>query len=129
MLSDNPLLEEVNGTPTYLGLQDDSPAIRAADPQFCPSTDQIGTLRPIVGRCDIGAIESIPVSQAVHDCTLTTTHVLNMRDGPNGNIIGGVQDNETLTATARTLGWFNVEHRGMSGWISADYVRAQGDCG
>ena len=128
-LSGDPMLEEATDSPTYLELMPGSPAINAADATFCPDTDQLGRARSIVGRCDIGAIESIPVSQAVHDCTVTTTHVLNMRDGPNGNIIGGVQDNETLTATARTLGWFNVEHRGMSGWISADYVRAQGDCG
>ena len=128
-LSGDPMLEEATDSPTYLELMPGSPAINAADATFCPDTDQLGRARSIVGRCDIGAIESIPVSQAVHDCTVTTTHVLNMRDGPNGKIIGGVQDNETLTATARTLGWFNVEHRGMSGWISADYVRAQGECG
>ena len=34
-----------------------------------------------------------------------------------------------MPATARTPGWFQVEYRGASGWISADYVSTDGDCG
>ncbi len=128
MLSDDPLLEEFTSAKSYLGLLDGSPAIGAADPRFCLDTDQIGRTRPIVGRCDIGAIESVPVSQALSDCAITTTHVLNLRDEPNGNIVGGVSNNATLTPVARTPGWFQVEKEGTSGWISAYYVTAQGVC-
>ena len=64
-LSSDPMLEELAGTPDTIGLQADSPAIRAADPRFCPDTDQLGRARPIVGRCDVGAIESVPVVEEV----------------------------------------------------------------
>lgn len=35
-----------------------SPALDRADSTLCPSIDQIGTLRPFAGGCDIGAFES-----------------------------------------------------------------------
>ncbi len=128
MTSDDPMLEEPTDTAVFVALLDGSPAIRAADPRFCPETDQIGNPRAIVGPCDIGAIESVPVQLAISDCAVTTIHVLNFRDAPNGTKIGQVPHNETLMSTARTPGWFNVEHEGASGWISADYVVMQGDC-
>ena len=59
---------------------------------------------------------------------MTTTHVLNLRDGPGGDVIGGVPQNATLTASARTPRWFEVEYESTSGWISADYVEKVGDC-
>ncbi len=129
MLSGDPMLEKATDSSAYLELLPGSPAINAADARFCPDTDQLGRARSFVGRCDIGAIEAIPVSQALSDCTVTTTHLLNFRDGPSGKIIGGVPQNATLSVLARTPRWFEVEHEGASGWISADYVVAQGDCG
>ncbi len=129
MLSGDPMLEEATDTSVYLELLPGSPAINAADARFCPDTDQLGRARSIVGRCDIGAIEAIPISQALSDCRVTTTHLLNLRDGPGGKIIGGVLQNATLRVMARTPRWFEVEHEGRSGWISADYVVAEGDCG
>ena len=128
-LSGDPMLEEVTGSQVVLALQAGSPAIDAAHPAFCLDTDQIGTRRPQGGGCDIGAFELTPVIEDLSECSVTTTHVLNMRDGPYGNRIGSVPENATLTATARTPGWFNVDNDGGSGWISADYVTQQGDCG
>ena len=128
MLSGDPMLEEATGWPIILNLQADSPAIAAADKRYCPETDQIGRARPVVGRCDIGAIQSIPVRHALSDCSVTTTHGLNLRDDPSGNIIGAVQIHETLRPAARTPGWFNVDYQGTEGWISADYVVTEGDC-
>ena len=128
MLRDDPMLEEPTDTATFVSPLPGSPAIRAADPRFCPETDQVGQPRAIVGPCDIGAIESIPVQRAISDCEITTIHVLNFRDAPNGAKIGQVQHNQTLTPLARTPNWFQVEHDSASGWISADYVVAQGNC-
>ena len=99
----------------------------------------IGTPAPQGVGCDIGAIEwpaSGPPprrtwgasSQDLSACTLTTTHALNFRDGPGGIRIGLVAKNTTVTALDRTADWFQVEYRGRSGWISADYVTMQGDC-
>ena len=129
MLSGDPLLDDFTGSQVFLALQAGSPAIDAAHPAFCLDTDQIGTRRPQGGGCDIGAFELTPVIEGLSECSVTTTHVLNMRDGPYGTIIGGVPENVTLTAVARTPGWFNVDNDGGSGWISADYVTQQGSCG
>ena len=140
-LSGDPLLAQAAGSPLRLPLLPGSPSIDAADPRFCAATDQIGTSRPQGGGCDIGAIEfqtNTPLqveSPAAQDsprvCAVTTTHALNFREGPslNDNRIGLIRQGETLDAVGRTDGWFNVEYRGVSGWISADYVVTEGDCG
>ncbi len=127
-LSGDPMLEETTDTAAHIELQPGSPAINAANVTFCPETDQLGRARSFVGRCDIGAIEAIPVSQALSDCTATTTHLLNLRDGPSGKIIGGIPQNATVSVKARTPRWYEVEHEGTSGWISADYVEKEGAC-
>lgn len=130
-ISGDPLIQqpEEGSTPSYLELLPDSPAIDAADPYYCLRTDQIGRSRPRFSLCDIGAIESIPVSTSVSDCLVTTTHALNFREQPGGTRFGSVPENSTMRATARTPGWFNVEYEGAVGWISADYVTMQGECG
>ena len=125
----DPLFGERTGDPVHLPLQVGSPAINAAHPAYCPATDQKGAPRPQDGGCDIGAIEMPPVVVDISDCQVATTHNLNFRDGPGGNRIGAVPVNSTVTATARTAGWFQVEHEGASGWISADYVVEEGSCG
>ena len=127
-LSGDPLLEDMTGSQTYVAMQAGSPLIDAASAEFCLETDQIGTPRPLGGGCDIGAIEAWPPIQVLSECSVTTTHGLNFRDGPKGNRIGNVPRNVTLTATARTPGWFNVEHDGKPGWISAGYVVTEGAC-
>lgn len=58
MLGD--LIEPEDGSPAYYPLLPGSPAIDAANSDFCPDTDQIGTARPQGEGCDIGAIEFIP---------------------------------------------------------------------
>ena len=127
-LSGDPMFEDEGDSPVYLALQAGSPAIDAANSDLCLETDQIGTPRPLGGGCDIGAIEAVPPVRILSDCHVTTTHGLNFRDGPQGNRIGIVSQNMTLVASARTPNWFNVEHDGISGWISAEYVVTQGDC-
>ena len=138
-LAGDPVLEEASESADWRAPQPDSPAIDAADPRFCPATDQIGRARPQGRGCDIGAIEwpagspaqpSLDAAeQAMNGCALTTTHALNFRDRPGGARIGLVVAGATMKATARTAGWFQVEYRGASGWISADYVVANGVCG
>jgi len=58
MLGD--LVESEDGSPAYFPLLAGSPAIDAANSDFCPQADQIGTSRPQGDACDIGAIEFIP---------------------------------------------------------------------
>jgi predicted outer membrane repeat protein len=68
----DPLLEALPGsgpaTERVLALQDNSPAIDAANPAHCPATDQRGVPRPVDGDgdstavCDIGAFEWTPAA-------------------------------------------------------------------
>ena len=51
------LVEPEDGSPAYFPLLAGSRAIDAADDDYCPDTDQIGTARPQGAGCDIGAIE------------------------------------------------------------------------
>ena len=60
--SGDPLLEEMTGSPGYFALLDGSPAVDAADAEFCLETDQTGNERPQGGGCDIGAFESATAS-------------------------------------------------------------------
>ena len=62
--SDDPMLAEFTGSPGYFPLLDGSPAVDAADAEFCLERDQIGTERPQGGGCDIGAFESETASPA-----------------------------------------------------------------
>ena len=48
-----------DGSPAYFPLLAGSRAIDAADDDYCPETDQIGTVRPQGAGCDIGAIEYV----------------------------------------------------------------------
>ena len=129
LLSGDPLLEIGAGDAVHYLPMSGSPALDAGAPQFCLPSDQLGNARPLVGPCDSGAIETIPVRRAISECAVTTTHVLNFRDGPGGERLGTVPENATMPATARTPGWFQVEYEGAAGWISGDYVVTEGECG
>ena len=128
MLSGDPMLEEPRGDSAWLAPLPGSPLIRTGHRSFCTDSDQLGNPRDITGRCDIGAIEALPVSSQLAECQVTPTHLLNLRAAPGGNIIGGVRQGVTLTAMARTPGWFQVEQGDSKGWISADYVTTAGAC-
>ena len=130
-VSGDPLLQlpDEDSAAIYLDLLPGSPAIDAADSRYCTRADQLGRERPRFSLCDIGAVESVPVSADVSGCLVTTTHTLNFRERPGGARFGAVPERSTMRATARTPGWFQVEYRGASGWISADYVVTEGACG
>lgn len=127
-LSGDPMLEARSDLQGYVSPMAGSPLIRAAHPSFCHRTDQLGNARAIEGRCDIGAIEYMPVRRPLSDCTVRTTSGVNLRDAPNGERIGAVPVGATLAASARTPRWVQVDRQGTIGWISADYVTTQGSC-
>ena len=72
---------------------------------------------------DDGAIMS-----AARDCKVTTTAALNFRDAPGGEKIGLLPPGTAVDALGSRDGWFNVEHKGASGWVHGDYVRTVGSC-
>ena len=51
------LVEPEDGSPAYYPLLEGSPAIDAADDEYCPDTDMLGAARPQGAACDIGAYE------------------------------------------------------------------------
>ncbi len=134
LLRGDPMLEEVEESAAVVAPRADSPLIDAGYPEVCLDSDQRGQPRPLGNGCDLGAIEVMPVVEALSDCRVRPTHNLNFRDAPWGNIIGVASYTTTFVARARTPGWFQVEdeedeEEGRTGWISALYVRMEGDCG
>ena len=57
----DPKLGDPTGSPVYYPLQDDSPAINAADPEYCLEFDQTNTVRASQpgGNCDVGSHENL----------------------------------------------------------------------
>ena len=60
-------------------------------------------------------------------CMAMTTHILNFRAAPNGDITDMLPAFVTLTAEERTDGWVRVDYHGAKGWVSASFVQLQ-DC-
>ena len=74
--SGDPMLAGATGSPSYFPLLDGSPAVDAAENQFCLDWDQAGNARPLGGGCDAGAIESAtaappPLEPLSTECTLS----------------------------------------------------------
>ena len=70
-----------------------------------------------------------PPAQNLGGCMVSTTDMLNFRAAPGGQVIDILPYDVTLTALARTDDWFQVDYHGIAGWISADYVKPEGNCG
>ncbi len=66
---------------------------------------------------------------SLSNCMVRTTASLYFRASPAGSVIGGVRKTALLTALERTADWFLVDYHGARGWISADFVEPQGQCG
>ena len=106
----------------------------SVDGYTCVDTNRPGTV-VLVTHALTSAPSPVPAtnirsSQNLQNCMVTTTHILNFRDGPAGNSLDiAIPFNVTLTALDRTTDWFKVDYHGTQGWISADYVTTQGACG
>ena len=108
----------------------------ARDGMTCASIDGPGILILMPGDPPEQAEpDSQPASQQqpliarrLQNCMVTANASLNLRVRPHGRVYGGVAKGWTLTATARTDDWFQVDRLGQSGWIAAMYVTPEGDC-
>ena len=72
-------------------------------------------------------IISLVISSAVLAATGTiTTDDLNVRDGAstNANAIGKLSKNETVNIVSEVDGWYKIEYKDGTGYVSSDYVKA-----
>ena len=76
-----------------------------------------------------GSAPTATTGQILSGCMVRATASLNLRASPGGAVIGGVGETWLLTAVERTAGWFRVDRLGQYGWISAEYVETEGNCG
>lgn len=103
------------GGPTLtMALRLGSPAIDAANPAFCPATDQRGVPRPLGGGCDIGAVEAAHLS------------LQNRGDG-NWSITQGAAPGFpcTLQISTNLVDWSNLQtviadQSGQAGFVAPD---------
>ncbi len=85
------------------------------------------------GSCPV--VDTTPAPPAVsgtplQGCMVRLTAMLNLRDAPNGQRIGGAGAGAGayLTALERSADWFKVDLNGQRGWLSAEYLIPEGDC-
>ena len=99
----------------------------------CASIDGPGILvllpgdAPAAGSGQAGTASS--ASRGLSDCMVTLTEKLNFRETPGGEIMEVLSKDFKLTAEERTDDWFKVDFWGEKGWISAEWVAPEGDCG
>ena len=95
----------------------------------CALVDRPGSavLMPI-GFFTSGAIPE-PIWD-LSDCSVTTTDILNLRQGPGSStsIVANVLNDETLTADQKATHYYRVNYYGIVGWLSADYLSFNGTC-
>ncbi len=111
----------------------------------CGRIDRAGTV-VLLQAADITApqVESAPAPVAaesaapveptetdpVAGCQLMTTGYVSLRVGPSVNYarLDVVPPNRRLAAIGRSEAWYRVAYAGQTGWISAEYADASGEC-
>ena len=62
-------------------------------------------------------------------CTVTVRTNLNLRSAPgDGEVLTVIPGNARMLVDSRSGDWFQVSYEGNPGWVSADYVTADGIC-
>ncbi len=66
----------------------------------------------------------------ISDCTVTTTDILNLREGASSDSakIGNVLQDVSLSADKRNSSFYRVDYYGIAGWLSKDYLTLSGSC-
>ena len=120
------LVESADGSPAYFPLLEGSPAIGAADEEYCPDTDQVGTARPQGTACAIGAIEYTTTIGPEDTVIITSTTSLNVRRGPNTTygVVDGLRRGEEAVAIGRDADgvWVQID----AGWVFAQMIETVG---
>ncbi len=104
------------------------------DGMTCASIDRAGT---VVLLQSAAPLPEEPIQMPNHDaappqltnCMVQLLYPLNFRAAPAGRIMQVLPAQIRLSVLDYRQGWYQVDFYGQEGWVSADYVQAQGDCG
>ena len=89
----------------------------------CGEADRVGTI------VLVATITEQDTYLELTNCKVTTTQTLRLRDDVgSASVLGLVPYNVTLATDARTSNWFRIDFLGTVGWLSANYVIADGIC-
>ena len=96
---------------------------------LCATIDGAGQVALVAGPPAPAVPTATLDTQLLGDCMVRTQYILNFRASPGGESIDVVPYNVNLTALERSAGWYKVDYHGARGWISADFVEPEGNCG
>lgn len=95
----------------------------------CATVDRVGSavLMPLTFFTS-GVIPELVWDLA--QCSVTTTDILNLREGPSTDtaILANVLNDVTLSADRRNIAFYRVNYYGIIGWLSKDYLSFSGRC-
>ncbi len=107
----------------------DLPAHNQPGGLLCANVDGAGQVALVAGPPAPSASATPQAYRSLSNCMVLLQYALNFRAAPGGEIIGAIPYNAKLTALEWTAGWFKVDYHGARGWIAAEYVEPEGDCG
>ncbi len=108
----------------------DLPVFSEAGGLLCAIVNGAGQVALVAGPPAPSVPTALPPTyQSLSGCMVLLQYSLNFRDAPDGDKIGALPSQVRLTALERTAGWFHVDYHGAKGWISAMYVKPEGNCG
>ncbi|WP_164667634.1 SH3 domain-containing protein [Virgibacillus doumboii] len=71
---------------------------------------------------DVPQFSSQPDSSGTFGVTDSGNENLNLRNSPNGTIIGKIPDGSTVKIIGTDGEWYNVKYNGKFGWAHGDYI-------
>ena len=96
----------------------------------CATIDRAGTVVLLQSAAPLPVINDAPPPPLLlRNCMVHLLYALNFRARPAGQIMRVLPAGIRLTAFSYREGWYQVDYYGQQGWVSANYVQAQGDCG
>ncbi len=97
------------------------------DGMTCATIDRAGTVVLLESALPLPASQDL--APPLGNCMVQLLYPLNFRARPAGQIMQVLPASIRLSVLDYREGWYQVDFYGQQGWVSADYVQAQGDCG
>ena len=107
----------------------DLPAYSQPGGLLCATIDSAGQVALVPGPPAPQQQAASAQGTMLIDCMVLLQYALNFRDAPDGEMIDVLPSQVKLTVLERANGWFKVDYHGEQGWIAAQYVAPEGDCG